>query len=138
MATVITGRDTALNGQVNQRVNQVSDDVYGAKTLDLYLNRAAFGEPAAGEFGNHVRNSIAGPGMWNIDLAISRLMAIADGRTLELRLEAFNLTNHFNWGPPTTTPISGVANLLTGTFGRITSQATPPPRIMQFGIKYAF
>jgi hypothetical protein len=107
------------------------------KTLDSYLNRAAFGEPAPGEFGNHVRNSIAGPGMWNIDLAISRLMATAGGRTLELRLEAFNLTNHFNWGPPTTTPISGVANLLTGTFGRITSQATPP-RIMQFGIKYAF
>jgi hypothetical protein len=135
--TVITGRDTALNGQLNQRVNQVSDDVYGAKTLDSYLNRAAFSEPVPGEFGNHVRNSIAGPGMWNIDLAISRLLATAGGRTFELRLEAFNLTNHFNWGPPTTTPISGVANLLTGTFGRILSQATPP-RIMQFGIKYAF
>ena len=37
-----TGRDTALTGQGGQRVNQVSDDVYGAKTLN-YLNRAGFG-----------------------------------------------------------------------------------------------
>jgi carboxypeptidase family protein len=135
--TVFTGRDTALNGQVGaaaqgtgQRVNQISDDVYGAKTLDSYVNRAAFAEPAPGEFGNHVRNSIAGPGQWIIDLAVSRLLSIGGARTLELRLEAFNLTNHFNWGLPQT-------NFLTGTFGRITTQATPP-RIMQFGVKYGF
>jgi hypothetical protein len=135
--TVITGRDTALNGQAGaqgqeagQRVNQVSDDVYGAKTLESYLNRAAFAEPAPGEFGNHVRNSIAGPGQWNIDLALSRLLTIAASKTLELRIEAFNLTNHFNWGTPQ-------RNFLAGTFGRITTQATPP-RIMQFGVKYGF
>ena len=136
--TVTTGRDTALNGQgVAQRVNQLSDDVYGDKTLQSYLNRAAFAEPAPGAFGNHVRNSIAGPGRWNIDLAVSRLLPITNGQTLEFRLEAFNLTNHFNWGPPTTTPTSGIANLLTGTFGRITTQATPP-RVLQFGVKYGF
>jgi len=129
--TVTTGRDTALNGQgVAQRVTQLSDDVYGDKTLQSYLNRAAFAEPAPGAFGNHVRNSIAGPGRWNTDLALSRLVSVAGSRTLEFRLEAFNLTNHFNWGNPQT-------NFLTGTFGRITTQATPP-RVMQFGIKYGF
>ena len=45
-------------------------------------------------------------------------------------MEAFNLTNHFNWGNPQT-------NFLTGTFGRITTQATPP-RVLQFGVKYGF
>jgi carboxypeptidase family protein/TonB-dependent receptor-like protein len=129
--TVITGRDTALNGQgVAQRVTQVSDDVYGAKTLQSYLNRAAFAEPAPGTFGNHVRNGIAGPGRWNTDLSLSRLVGVAGSHTLELRVEAFNLMNHFNWGLPQT-------NFLTGTFGRITSQATPP-RVMQFGVKYGF
>ena len=49
---------------------------------------------------------------------------------LELRIEAFNLLNTFNWGSPTTT-------LSSGQFGRITSQ-TGSPRIMQFGIKYGF
>jgi hypothetical protein len=30
--TILSGRDNAFNGMANQRVNQVSDDVYGAKT----------------------------------------------------------------------------------------------------------
>ena len=49
---------------------------------------------------------------------------------MELRLEAFNLLNNFNWGTP------GLV-LSAGTFGRITSN-TGDMRIMQFGIKYGF
>ena len=48
----------------------------------------------------------------------------------ELRLEVFNLTNNFNWGNPN-------LNFSANTFGRITTLAGDP-RIMQFGIKYAF
>ena len=55
---------------------------------------------------------------------------MAPQQTLELRVEAFNLLNNFNWGNPTT-------NLDAGTFGRITTQAGEP-RIMQFGMKYGF
>ena len=44
---ITTGADNALNGQLQQRPNKVSDDVYGAKTLNSYLNRAAFATPAA-------------------------------------------------------------------------------------------
>jgi hypothetical protein len=60
--TVTSGRDNAFNGMANQRVDQVSDDVYGPKTLTNYLNPAAFAQPAAGTFGTHQRNSIKGPG----------------------------------------------------------------------------
>jgi hypothetical protein len=59
-------------------------------------------------------------------------------RLYEIRIEAFNVLNTFNWGNPGT-------NLNAATFGRVTSLAgTPPndvfgtPRIMQFGIKYGF
>jgi hypothetical protein len=132
--TVTTGRDNAFNGQVGlssaQRVNQTSDDVYGARTITNYLNPAAFSQPANGTFGNHVRNSIRGPGFWTVDLALSRLLAFASTRSLELRVEVFNLTNNFNWGNPTT-------NFGSGQFGRITSMAGAP-RIMQFGVKYGF
>jgi hypothetical protein len=128
--TVTTGRDNALNGQGNQRVNQLSDDVYGPKSVTQFLDPAAFAQPANGTFGNHVRNSIAGPARWNIDLSVSRILSMAGSQNLELRLEAFNLLNHFNWGVP-------VTNLGSGTFGRITAQATPP-RIIQFGVKYGF
>ena len=130
--TVTTGTDRALNGQrfQEQRVNQVSDEVYGAKTLASYLNRAAFAQPALGTFGNHERNSIKGPAFWTINMALSKLLPLGATQNVELRLEAFNLLNHFNWGNP------GV-NFNASTFGRIQSVGGEP-RILQFGIKYAF
>lgn len=90
-----TGRDTALNGRGAQRVNQVSDDVHGPKTLTQYLDAAACAQPASGTFGNHVRAGIAGPGLWTINLAVSRLVPVTGSQNLEIRLESFNLLNHF-------------------------------------------
>jgi hypothetical protein len=52
-----------------------------------------------------------GPDYWNVNLAVSRLIAVTGTQRLELRLETFNLFNRFNWGDP---------------------------RIIQFGIKYDF
>jgi hypothetical protein len=127
--TVTTGRDIAATGIVGQRLNQVSDEVYGDKSLTNYLNPAAFAYPAAGTLGDHERNSIEGPGFWSVDLALSRLVGVGTHR-LELRLEAFNLFNTVNWANPTT-------NYDSRNFGRITAIAGTP-RIMQFGVKYAF
>jgi hypothetical protein len=75
--TVVSGRDDVFNGMANQRVNQVSGDVYSAKTVTNYLNPAAFAQPAPGQFGTHVRNSIKGPGFWKVDLALSGLVSLA-------------------------------------------------------------
>jgi hypothetical protein len=128
--TVTTGRDIAGTGIAAQRVDQVLDDPYGDKSVNNYLNAAAFAYPAAGTLGNHRNFSVEGPGFWTVNLALSRLVTIATQQTLELRVEVFNLLNNFNWGNPAT-------NLDAGTFGRITTQ-TGEPRIMQFGIKYGF
>jgi hypothetical protein len=128
--TVTTGRDPALNGIPGQRVDQVLDVPYArTKSLETYLDRAAFAYPAAGTFGNEPNNAIEGPAFWGVDLSLARLLPIG-AQTLELRAEAFNLFNNFNWGNPGT-------NFDSGTFGRVTSQAGSP-RIMQFAVKYAF
>ena len=128
--TVTTTRDIAGTGITPQRLNQVNADPYGDKSLNNYLSAAAFAAPGPGEYGNHVNNSIEGPGFWTVDMALSRLVSFAATRQLELRLEIFNLFNNFNWGNP-------VTNFDAGTFGRITSSAGDP-RIMQFGVKYGF
>jgi len=127
---IITGRDNALTGIQQQRVDQVSDNVYGEKTLTSYLNPAAFAQPAPGALGNYERNSIKGPGYWTVDVALSKQIAVGGARSIELRVESFNLLNTFNWGNP-------VTNFNSGSFGRITSM-TGAPRIMQFGVKYGF
>jgi hypothetical protein len=138
---IITGRDNALNGQRNQRVNKVSDDVYAhPRTLTNYFNRDAFAQPEPGTFGNLMRNALTGPNFWNVDLAITRQIGfVSSTQNLELRLEAFNLFNTFNWGIPGTELTAGgwQANLNAGTFGRITTQ-TGLPRIIQLGVKYGF
>ena len=133
-ATGITG--TGLNGQ---RVDQVLSNPYGDKTLNNYLNPAAFAYPAAGQFGTHVRNSIEGPAYWTIDLALSRMLPLGATQNVELRVETFNLLNHFNWGNPTggTNAQGTYANFDSASFGQITTQAGTP-RIFQFGIRYAF
>ena len=134
---ITTGQDNALNGQLQQRPNKLSDDFYGPKTLNNYLNRAAFGVPAPGTFGDLEYRAVEGPAFWQIDAAFSRLIDLGSTRNLELRIEAFNLTNHFNWGNPTTTATSGVATLTSSQFGRITTNGGFQ-RIMQFGVKYSF
>jgi hypothetical protein len=136
---VIAGQDRAFTGIQNQRANQVLDNPYGSKkTPNDWLNPAAFAQPAPGTLGNFQRNSVRAPGYWAIDMALSRLVPFGAGRTLELRVEAFNLLNTFNWGAP---PLSQAGtthhNFNSGAFGRITRMAGEP-RIMQFGIKYGF
>jgi hypothetical protein len=137
---IITGRDNALNGQRNQRVNKVSDDFYAnPRTLNQYFNPAAFSQPAPGTFGNLMRNALTGPSYWSVDLAISRQIGLLSTQSLELRLEAFNLFNTFNWGIPGTELTAGgwQANFNAGTFGRVTQQEGSP-RIIQLGFKYTF
>jgi hypothetical protein len=127
---IIDTGDRARTGIRNQRPNKVSDDFYGAKTLDNYFNRDAFSAQVLGTNGDLEQNAAVGPNFWNINLALSKLVSVAATQQLELRMEVFNLLNRFNWGNPN-------ATFSSGTFGRITSMAGDP-RIMQFGIKYGF
>ena len=137
-----TRGDVAGTGIRSQRVNQISDDVYGPgadrsnfggepqERINNYWNADAFETPAFGTLGDHVLNSLEGPMFWNVNLALSKLVGFGANQQLELRLETFNLFNTFNWGPPQD-------QLTSSRFGRIQSQAGAP-RIFQFGIKYAF
>jgi hypothetical protein len=129
---ITTGQDNSGNGLNNQRPNRISDDVYGAKTVQAYLNRAAFAQPTPGTFGDLPIYDIKGPPRWTVDMALSRNVHLTQVQNLELRLEAFNLLNHVNLGNPNT-------NLNLGNFGRITTlQTGTTPRILQFGLKYGF
>ena len=140
--TVDLGRrgDSRGNGIRDQRVNQISDDVYGpgrdasnlepGQRINDYWNADAFERPAPGTYGDHVLNSLEGPGFWEVNLAVSKLVNVGVSQRVELRVEAFNLFNNFNWGNPQD-------QLTSSRFGRITSQAGEP-RIFQFGIKYGF
>jgi hypothetical protein len=67
--------------------------------------------------------------VWQFDMALSRAFQWNENQRLELRIEAFNVTNSLIRENPTTSFASNI-------FGQINSAADP--RILQFALKYAF
>jgi hypothetical protein len=127
---VTTGIDRALTGNPGpQRPNLVSDNPYGAKTLNQWFNPAAFAQPVLGTFGNSGRNAYEGPGSRVVDVSLVRSFRFSETRRIQARVEAFNLFNQFAWGNPATV-------LTDPNFGRILSAGDP--RIVQLALKYEF
>jgi len=132
---ITAGQDRALTGMQDQRPNQVLDDPYGDKSLNNWLNPAAFAQPALGTHGNAGRNAYLSPGARVIDLSLVRSFRFMETHRIVARIEAFNALNWTrlglgaNQGDP-------VTNFSSATFGRILSSGDP--RIMQFAVKYSF
>lgn len=81
-----------------------------------YFDPATFAAPGANRFGNSGRNSLRGPGFQNYDLSLVRNFRIGESFRIEIRGEAYNLTNSPRWG----NPINSVNN---PSFGQILSSA---------------
>jgi len=104
----------------------------GSAPSMAWFNLAAFAPNTPGVWGNTPRGYLAGPGFWNVDLSFSRNVNLAQGRRIEIRVEAFNLFDTQNWANPTVQ--IGSTSL---TNGRVTN-TVGDPRIMQFALKYNF
>ena len=129
-STVTTGVDNALTGVGGQRAVQLLADPYDAnRTVDHYLNRAAFGAPAAGTYSSLGAFTILNPSSLQIDTGLSRTFRVLEGQNIQFRWEVFNVPNRLNANAPVTA-------LNNATFGRILS--AQDPRIMQFALKYVF
>jgi hypothetical protein len=127
--TVTSGVDSALSGQTGETPNLVGDPYPAQQGPNRWINAAAFGPAPTGSYGNLGYNNLKGPGVFNMDVALSRTFPIWEKRTLQFRAEAFNLPNHVNFNTP-------VAALNSGTFGQI--QAAADPRIVQLAMKLVF
>jgi hypothetical protein len=105
-----------------------------------WINPKAFAAPAPGTLSPLGRNSIPGPGSWQFDMAFSREFKIRERGALEIRGEAFNLTNSMRPGisPPSLSAGASGLGLSFGspTFGTVTSALDP--RIMQLAAKFSF
>jgi len=128
--TISTGLDRVLSGQsANQRPNQVLENPFLDRNSLNYLNPRAFAQPAIGTIGNMKPLNIVGPGTWQLDFELERILKTRETQKLEFRAEAFNVTNSLRKGNPNIT-------LNSNTFGQITTSSDA--RIMQFALKYSF
>jgi hypothetical protein len=127
--TVTQGVDTALSGISIQTPNLVGNPYPSDQNVNRWIDRAAFQTPALGTYGNLGHFNMKGPGVFQFDVALSRTFAIGEGKTVQLRSEAFNILNHANFAPP-------ASALNSAAFGQI--QRAGEPRILQFALKFGF
>jgi len=113
------GQNASLGGKVEDR-------------LTKYFNTADFSQPATYTFGNMSRTSsyLRNPGLINLDASLFKQFAITEKIRLELRGEAFNISNT----PAFSGPDTGVSD---ANFGQITSLANSPRQI-QIAAKILF
>jgi hypothetical protein len=109
---------------------------------DLWFDPAAFVLQPAGTFGNTGRGELTGPDLRTVDLALfkrSRSMGGSNGISVEARIEAFNILNRPNFGPPALIAFAGNADgeRPLASFGRIRTTVTSA-RQVQLGIRIAF
>lgn len=94
-----------------------------------WFNVNAFVDPPAYQFGTLGRNTLVGPGLFNIDTTLSKRFQIKERVGVELRAEAFNVLNNHNYNQ--------IARIINAPgFGSVQSEL--PMRELQFATKITF
>jgi hypothetical protein len=132
---ITSGNDTSFslpeNGNDQAQVSCPVHYTSGSQAARLasWFDTSCFGIPAENTFGNVGRNTLIGPGTFNIDLGAHRTFAVTERVNLQLRGEFFNAFNHAQFNNPDT-------SVADETFGRITTARSP--RIIQLALKLRF
>ncbi len=99
----------------------------------------SYATPALGTFGNCGVGTVRGPGLYTIDLSLTKMFHFTERQGLEFRAEAINLTNTVILNAPNPNIPGSVisqGNFGLGNFGQITS--SQGARELQFALKYHF
>jgi Carboxypeptidase regulatory-like domain len=99
------------------------------RTTAEWFNVNAFVVPPAYQFGTLGRNTLVGPGLFNIDSTLSKRFRLKERYVIEIRAEAFNLLNTHNYNQ--------IARIINAPgFGTVSSEL--PMRQLQFAAKVNF
>jgi hypothetical protein len=141
--TLVNFGDNSLLGSEPNGINNfgVDEPDYSGGALDLnhnprngqpYFNTAQFSENALGTPGTARRRFFSGPGLNNYDMALLKNLRLTESKSLQFRVEAFNIFNHAQFFGPQA--VDG--NIDSSTFGQVVT--ADPPRLVQFGAKFFF
>ena len=116
--TQATNNNSSLGFAV-QRPNRVGDpNTFAARSVARYFDTSAFTAAPQFVIGSSSRNPVRGPGLQEADLMIGKTFPIREKVNLELRAEAFNVTNTPPFGDPN-------GSFGSAAFGSITSAGNP-------------
>jgi hypothetical protein len=101
----------------------------GQQSIAHWFDTSAFVAPPLYSFGNSGTGILTGPGYFDLDLGIVRMIPITERIALNIRGEAFNAFNRANFSNPNATIGTGPAGIIS---------ATQPARIIQMAVKLVF
>jgi hypothetical protein len=141
--TLVNYGDNSLLGAEPNGINNygVDEPDYTGGLLNInhnprnaqpYFNTSQFSENALGTTGTSARRFFYGPGMDNYDVALLKNVRLTESKSLQFRLEGFNIFNHAQFFGPQS--VDG--NISSSTFGQVVS--ADPPRLVQLGVKLLF
>jgi hypothetical protein len=109
--------------------------------VNEWYDPSAFVLQGAGFSGNLGRNTLTGPRFVDVDVALAKYVRVSESMGFELRVEAFNIFNHPNFGLPGQNLFSGIDQNGNGipnpTAGQITT-TVGTARGLQFALKFRF
>ena len=135
--------------------SQTADQVKPGKVAILgeiganksWFDPLAFQQPTGIRFGSTGRNTLFGPGLWNLNLSLFRTFKLTEKVKTEFKAETFNLTNT----PKFSNPAAGVASMVLNADGSIRTLnnyssitstlpnlAAPSERQFRFGLRVSF
>ena len=101
-------------------------------TPDLWFDPCAFSRPAQGTYGNLGRNTMTGPGFFNVDFSADKNFKVSERVNVQFRGEIFNLLDQAHFYAPSFNVFSGSA----GHISRVIS--SPGGRLTQLALKLTF
>jgi hypothetical protein len=126
------GLNTPSNTQTADQVAEVQK-LHGINTIanggSEWFSRSSFANPVGQKFGSSGRNIFDGPGFFNLDASLFKTFSITERFKLELRGEAFSVTNTPQFNNPGTTLGNSDFGFVTGAGGS---------RALQLGLKLNF
>ena len=140
-------RPSLLPGQNNNPISGRTAGCSGVApgqelgTPNLYFDPCVYAVPEPGTLGTAGRNTIVGPGIFNMDLSLQRdfIFGSSKKKRLQFRAEFFNLPNHPSFSTRGVTPFvfTGSSGRLNPTAAKIRKTSTTARQI-QFALRFSF
>jgi len=113
--------------------------LHGINTGNPWFSQASFSQPTGVRFGSTGRNILSGPGLFALNLALSKTVKVGERLGVEFRAETFNFTNTPQFSNPQGSLTNSTFGLVTGTLGSGTGvNGTGGGRALQLGIKVTY
>lgn len=147
---------TANGAELNAPGNTQTADLVASGSVKVlgeigankpWFDPLAFRQPTGVRFGTTGRNTLYGPGIFNLDLSLFRTFRITERLRTEFKVECFNVTNTPKFANPSANVGSMVLNpdqtiRALNNFSSITSTLTnagvPSERQFRFGLRLSF